>query len=98
MVWLQLASEANEAQQDPHLQQVGQHDERLLPDHRLLVPQTGGDVGDVVVHGVGVPNTQITHYHHHVVAHGDLRADLQLPGEHRQVLLDQFLVLQAQLS
>lgn len=65
--WEEVAAES------PHLylKQVGEHDESLLPDHSFIVPQTGRDVGDVVVHDVGVANTQITHYHHHVVAHGN---------------------------
>lgn len=80
-----------------YLEQVGQHDESLLPDDGFIVSQTGRDVGDVVIHDVGVANTQVAHNHHNVVAHRDLCADLQLSGKHRQVFLDQFFVLQTQL-
>lgn len=81
-----------------HLKQVAEHDERLLPDDGLVVSQTGGDVGDVVVHNVGVANAKVAHHHHHIVAHRHLGADLQLTGEHRQVLLDQLLVLETQFT
>lgn len=81
-----------------HLEKVGQHDEGLLPDDCLTVPQTCRDVGDVVIHYVGVSDAQVAHDHHHVVAHGDLCADLQLPGEHRQVLLHQVFVLQTEFA
>lgn len=67
-------------------------------DDRFTVLQTSGDVGDVVVHPVGVSNAQVTHDHNQVVTHGNFRANLQLPGEHRQVLLDEFLVLETQFS
>lgn len=80
-----------------HLQQAGEHDERLLPDHRLVVPQAGRQVGDVVVHQVGVAHAQVTHHHGHVAAHRHLGAQLQLAGKHRKVLVDQLLTLQTQL-
>lgn len=81
-----------------HLEEVGQHDESLLPDDSFIVSQTRRDVGDVMIHDVGVSNTQITHNHNHVVTHSNFCADLQLPGKHRQVLLDQFIMLQTQFS
>lgn len=81
-----------------NLEQVGQHDECLLPDDGYIVPQTGRDVWDVVIHDVGVSDAQVAHDHHDVVAHGDLCADLELSGKHRQVLLRQFFVLQAQFT
>lgn len=85
-------------QHRPHLEEVGQHDEGVLPDDGVAVPQAGGDVWDVQIHDVGVADAEVTHDHHHVVAHGDLCADFQLPGEHRQVLLDEVLVLQTQFT
>lgn len=81
-----------------HLEEVGQHDESLLPDDSFIVSQTRRDVGNVVIHDVSVSNTQVAHNHNHVVTHSNLCADLQLPGKHRQVLLDQFLMLQTEFS
>lgn len=52
-----------------HLQQVGQHDESLLSDDSFFVSQTSRDVGNVVIHHVGISHTQITHYHNHVAAY-----------------------------
>lgn len=81
-----------------HLQQVGKHDECLLPDGSVVVSQTGWDVGDIMIYCIGVSNTQVTHDHHHIVAHSNLCANLQLPSKHRQVLLNKLLMLETQLT
>lgn len=60
----------------PHLEQIGQHDERLLSDDSFIISQTGWDVGDVEIHNVGVPNTQVAHDHHHIIAHSNFCANL----------------------
>lgn len=83
---------------NPHLEQIGQHDEGLLSDDGLVISQTGRDVGDVEIHNVGVPDAQVAHDHHHVISHSNFLANLQLPSKDWEVLLDQVLVLQAQFA
>lgn len=63
-------------QNSPHLEQIGQHDERLLSDDSFIISQTGWDVGNVEIHNVGVSNTQVAHDHHHVIAHSNFCANL----------------------
>lgn len=63
-------------QNSPHLEQIGQHDEGLLSDDCFVISQTGWDVGDVEIHNVGVSDTQITHDHHHIIAHRNFCANL----------------------
>ncbi|KAL0627215.1 putative uncharacterized protein CCDC28A-AS1 [Plecturocebus cupreus] len=76
-----------------HLQEIGKQGERLLPDERVGILQTHGDVGNILVHHGSVADAKIAHHNDDVVADSHILTHLELSHQGWDALLGEILML-----